>query len=141
MGILAWIVFGLVAGIVAKWIMPGRDPGGFILTVIIGIAGALIGGYLSTLMGMGDISGFDIRSFIIAVLGALILLFIYHRVYKVSKVIYWSHLHGLQFCYQLCFYFIGEVSRQVCAGCCGAFLPLVFKSAPGQASNHCVYMR
>lgn len=80
MGILAWIVFGLLAGIVAKWIMPGRDPGGFILTVIIGIAGALIGGYLSTLLGFGDITGFDIRSFLIAVLGALLLLFIYHRV-------------------------------------------------------------
>jgi uncharacterized membrane protein YeaQ/YmgE (transglycosylase-associated protein family) len=80
MGILAWIIFGLIAGIVAKVIMPGRDPGGFILTVIIGIAGALIGGYVSTLFGFGDISGFDIRSFIIAVLGALVLLFIYHRV-------------------------------------------------------------
>lgn len=80
MGIIAWIVFGLVAGIVAKWIMPGKDPGGFILTIIIGIAGALVGGWLSTLFGLGDISGFDIRSFIIAVLGALLLLFIYHRV-------------------------------------------------------------
>jgi uncharacterized membrane protein YeaQ/YmgE (transglycosylase-associated protein family) len=80
MGILAWIIFGLIAGIVAKVIMPGKDPGGFILTVIIGIAGALIGGYVSTLFGFGDISGFDIRSFIIAVLGALVLLFIYHRV-------------------------------------------------------------
>lgn len=80
MGALYWVIFGLVAGIVAKWIMPGKDPGGIILTIIIGIAGALIGGYLSTLFGLGDISGFDLRSFIIAVLGALILLFIYHRV-------------------------------------------------------------
>jgi uncharacterized membrane protein YeaQ/YmgE (transglycosylase-associated protein family) len=80
MGILAWVIFGLIAGIIAKVIMPGKDPGGFILTVIIGIAGALIGGYISTLFGFGDISGFDIRSFIIAVLGALLLLFIYHRV-------------------------------------------------------------
>lgn len=80
MGILAWIVFGLLAGIVAKLIMPGKDPGGFILTIIIGIAGAIIGGFISTLFGMGDISGFDLRSFFIAVLGALLLLFIYHRV-------------------------------------------------------------
>lgn len=80
MGALYWVIFGLVAGIVAKWIMPGKDPGGIILTIIIGIAGALIGGYLSTLFGLGDIGGFDLRSFIIAVLGALILLFIYHRV-------------------------------------------------------------
>ena len=77
MGIIAWVVFGLIAGIIAKVIMPGKDPGGFILTVIIGIAGALIGGYISTLFGFGDITGFDIRSFIIAVLGALLLLFIY----------------------------------------------------------------
>jgi uncharacterized membrane protein YeaQ/YmgE (transglycosylase-associated protein family) len=80
MGIIAWIIFGLIAGVAAKWIMPGKDPGGFILTVIIGIAGALVGGWISTLFGLGDITGFDIRSFIIAVLGALLLLFIYHRV-------------------------------------------------------------
>ena len=80
MGILAWVVFGLLAGIVAKLIMPGKDPGGFILTVIIGIAGAMIGGFISTQLGLGNISGFDLRSFGIAVLGALLLLFIYHRV-------------------------------------------------------------
>jgi uncharacterized membrane protein YeaQ/YmgE (transglycosylase-associated protein family) len=80
MGILAWVLFGLVAGIIAKLIMPGRDPGGFILTIIIGIAGAMIGGFISTRLGFGDISGFDLRSFAIAVLGALLLLFIYHRV-------------------------------------------------------------
>ena len=80
MGLLVWVIFGLLAGIVAKLIMPGKDPGGFILTVIIGIAGAMIGGFISTWLGFGDISGFDIRSFAIAVLGALLLLFIYHRV-------------------------------------------------------------
>ena len=80
MGILAWIIFGLLAGIVAKLIMPGKDPGGFILTIIIGIAGAILGGFISTLFGLGDISGFDLRSFAIAVLGALLLLFIYHRI-------------------------------------------------------------
>jgi uncharacterized membrane protein YeaQ/YmgE (transglycosylase-associated protein family) len=80
MGILAWIIFGLLAGIVAKLIMPGKDPGGFIITIIIGIAGAMLGGFISTLFGLGDISGFDLRSFAIAVLGALLLLFIYHRI-------------------------------------------------------------
>jgi len=80
MGWLTWIVFGLLAGIVAKLIMPGKDPGGFILTVIIGIAGAMLGGFISTQLGFGNISGFDLRSFGIAVLGALLLLFIYHRV-------------------------------------------------------------
>ncbi|HVI87315.1 MAG TPA: GlsB/YeaQ/YmgE family stress response membrane protein [Dongiaceae bacterium] len=80
MGIILWIIFGLIAGVAAKWIMPGKDPGGLILTIIIGIAGALVGGWISTLFGFGDITGFDIRSFIIAVLGALLLLFVYHRV-------------------------------------------------------------
>ena len=80
MGILAWIVFGLLAGVVAKFIMPGKDPGGFIITILLGIAGAVIGGFLATLIGFGSVSGFDLRSFIIAVLGALLLLFIYRRV-------------------------------------------------------------
>ncbi len=79
MGWLAWIVFGLLAGIVAKFLMPGRDPGGFIITILIGIAGAVIGGFISSALGFGAISGFDIRSMIIAVLGAILLLFIYRR--------------------------------------------------------------
>lgn len=80
MGWLSWIVFGLIAGIIAKFIMPGRDPGGFIITIIIGILGAVLGGWLATQFGLGDVTGFDIRSFIIAVVGALILLFIYRRI-------------------------------------------------------------
>ena len=79
MGWLAWIVFGLIAGIVAKFLMPGRDPGGFIVTILIGIAGAVIGGFISSFLGFGAISGFDIRSMIIAVLGAILLLFVYRR--------------------------------------------------------------
>ena len=59
--------------------MPGRDPGGFIITILIGIAGAVIGGFISSSLGFGAISGFDIRSMIIAVLGAILLLFIYRR--------------------------------------------------------------
>lgn len=80
MGWISWIVFGLVAGIIAKLIMPGRDPGGFIITIVIGILGAMLGGWLATQFGLGDVTGFDIRSFIIAVVGALILLFIYRRI-------------------------------------------------------------
>ncbi|TDQ84321.1 putative membrane protein YeaQ/YmgE (transglycosylase-associated protein family) [Dongia mobilis] len=79
MGWLSWILFGLIAGIVAKFIMPGRDPGGFVITILIGIAGAFVGGWLATQLGLGSITGFDIRSFIIAVAGALILLFAYRR--------------------------------------------------------------
>lgn len=80
MGWLSWIVFGLIAGIIAKFIMPGRDPGGFIITIVIGILGAVLGGWLATQFGLGDVTGFDIRSFVIAVVGALILLFIYRRI-------------------------------------------------------------
>ncbi|HUK41681.1 MAG TPA: GlsB/YeaQ/YmgE family stress response membrane protein [Candidatus Acidoferrales bacterium] len=77
MGILAWIVFGLIAGALAKFIMPGDDPGGFIVTTIIGILGAVIGGFIAVQLGWGDVTGFDLRSFFIAIIGALILLFGY----------------------------------------------------------------
>jgi uncharacterized membrane protein YeaQ/YmgE (transglycosylase-associated protein family) len=77
MGILAWIIFGLIAGALAKFIMPGDDPGGFIVTTIIGIVGAVIGGFIAVQLGYGDVTGFDVRSFVIAIVGALILLFGY----------------------------------------------------------------
>jgi len=78
MGILAWIVFGLIAGIIAKFIMPGRDGGGFILTCLLGIVGAIVGGWLATMFGFGgDISGFDFRSFIVAVIGAIVVLAVF----------------------------------------------------------------
>jgi len=80
MGILSWIVFGLIAGALAKLIMPGDDPGGFIITTLLGIVGAVVGGFVSTFFGFGDVSGFDIRSLFIAIAGALILLFIYRRI-------------------------------------------------------------
>jgi uncharacterized membrane protein YeaQ/YmgE (transglycosylase-associated protein family) len=75
MSLLAWIVLGLLAGIIAKVLVPGRDPGGCILTVFIGVAGALLGGWLSTLLGYGGLSGrLDWRNLIIAVLGSIVLL-------------------------------------------------------------------
>ena len=77
MAILSWIVFGLVAGAVAKLLMPGRDPGGIVITTLIGIAGAVVGGFLATRLGFGTVTGFDIRSFVIAVCGAMILLLAY----------------------------------------------------------------
>jgi uncharacterized membrane protein YeaQ/YmgE (transglycosylase-associated protein family) len=79
MGWLAWILFGLIAGIIAKFLMPGRDPGGFIVTILIGIVGAVIGGFIGNLIGFGGISGFNLPSLVIAVLGAILLLFIYRR--------------------------------------------------------------
>ena len=82
MGILSWIVFGLIAGVLAKWIMPGKDPGGIIVTTIIGVVGAFVGGYVGTLLGLGTVSGFDVRSFFIAILGAVILLAGYRMIKK-----------------------------------------------------------
>lgn len=80
MGWLVWIVLGLIAGIVAKFLMPGRDPGGFIVTIIIGIVGALLGGFISSRLGYGDVTGINIPSIIIAVLGSILLLIIYRAV-------------------------------------------------------------
>lgn len=74
MGILSWIVFGIIAGALAKLLMPGDDPGGIIITVILGILGAVVGGFIAVQLGYGDISGFDFRSFVIAIIGGLVLL-------------------------------------------------------------------
>ena len=79
MGILSWIIFGLIAGILAKVIMPGKDPGGFIVTILIGIAGAMVGGFISTALGFGDVTGFNLSSLGIAIGGALLLLFGYRK--------------------------------------------------------------
>lgn len=79
MGIITWLVMGLVVGALAKWIMPGKDPGGMIVTIIIGIIGALIGGWLSSLVGIGGVDGFNLGSIATATVGALILLWVYRR--------------------------------------------------------------
>lgn len=76
-GLISWVLFGLVAGIVAKLLMPGRDPGGCIVTSLIGIAGALLGGFLASALGFGGVSAWDLRSFVVAVIGAILLLVIY----------------------------------------------------------------
>ena len=81
MGILSWIVFGLIAGIVAKFLMPGSDPGGIIITIVLGILGGVVGGYIGSLLGWGTVSGFDFRSFCLAIGGTLLLLLGY-RVIK-----------------------------------------------------------
>jgi uncharacterized membrane protein YeaQ/YmgE (transglycosylase-associated protein family) len=78
MGILAWILLGLIAGALAKFIMPGQQGSGIILTIVLGVVGALVGGFLGThVFGFGDISGFDLRSIAIAVGGAILVLLLY----------------------------------------------------------------
>ncbi len=80
MGIISWIIFGLLAGLIAKFIMPGKDPGGVFITIALGIAGALIGGFIATSLGYGGVDGFNFGSFIVAVIGSLILLFGYRMI-------------------------------------------------------------
>jgi uncharacterized membrane protein YeaQ/YmgE (transglycosylase-associated protein family) len=80
MGILSWIILGLIVGVLAKWIMPGNDPGGLIVTILIGIAGAFVGGYIGTALGFGDVTGFNLGSLAIATGGSLLLLFAYRKI-------------------------------------------------------------
>ncbi|MFC8225191.1 GlsB/YeaQ/YmgE family stress response membrane protein [Streptomyces sp. NPDC057287] len=79
MGIIAWIFIGLLAGLIAKALMPGKDPGGIIITMLIGIAGGLLGGWLGkVIFGVDSIDGFfDLSTWIAAVVGSLILLVLY----------------------------------------------------------------
>lgn len=82
MGILGWIILGLLAGVIAKAILPGDDPGGIIVTAIIGIVGALLGGLIARALGLGDPIDefFDISTWIAAIVGAIVLLAIYRMV-------------------------------------------------------------
>jgi uncharacterized membrane protein YeaQ/YmgE (transglycosylase-associated protein family) len=77
LSILGWIIFGLIVGVIAKLLMPGRDPGGFFVTILLGIAGALVGGFLGRVAGLygpGDAAGF-----VVSTLGAIALLFAYRK--------------------------------------------------------------
>lgn len=78
MGILVWIIFGLIAGAIAKLIMPGKDPGGIIVTILIGIAGALLAGFVAPSIGV-DLSS-TLNSYIAATVGAVVLLALYRLV-------------------------------------------------------------
>jgi uncharacterized membrane protein YeaQ/YmgE (transglycosylase-associated protein family) len=76
-GVLAWIVFGLIVGVIAKLLMPGRDPGGFIVTILLGIAGAVVAGFLGRLFGLYGPN--DGAGYIMSILGAVLLLFAYRK--------------------------------------------------------------
>jgi uncharacterized membrane protein YeaQ/YmgE (transglycosylase-associated protein family) len=82
MGIIGWILLGLLAGIIAKALLPGDDPGGFIITTLVGIAGALLGGFIAGVLGLGDPIDefFDISTWLAAIIGAVVLLLIYRFV-------------------------------------------------------------
>jgi uncharacterized membrane protein YeaQ/YmgE (transglycosylase-associated protein family) len=76
LGILAWVLFGLIIGLVARWIVPGEAPGGVIADVIVGILGAVIGGWIYGLFGHAGVSGFNLPSMVCALIGAVVLLWL-----------------------------------------------------------------
>lgn len=79
--IIGWIIFGLIAGAIAKLLMPGRDPGGFIVTILLGIAGAVVGGFIGrALWGSSGANDWSIGSFALAIAGAILLLFLYRMI-------------------------------------------------------------
>jgi uncharacterized membrane protein YeaQ/YmgE (transglycosylase-associated protein family) len=78
-GLISWILMGLIAGALGKWIMPGKDPGGIIVTILLGIGGALLGGWIGSLLGIGTVNSFSLGSILLAVGGALIILFLYRK--------------------------------------------------------------
>lgn len=80
MGLLSWIVVGLLAGLLAKWVMPGSDPGGIIVTILVGMAGASVGGFIVSILDGTGATGFNVWSILVATLGALILLALYRLV-------------------------------------------------------------
>ena len=80
MGILSWILFGLVVGVIAKLLMPGRDPGGFIVTILLGIAGALVGGFAGRAMGFYEAN--QTAGWIMSILGAIVLLLLYRMMVR-----------------------------------------------------------
>jgi uncharacterized membrane protein YeaQ/YmgE (transglycosylase-associated protein family) len=86
MGLVSWVIVGALAGLLAKWIMPGSGPGGFLVTVLLGMAGASIGGFFVGILGGTGATGFNIWSILIATFGAVILLFVYGLITRRSSV-------------------------------------------------------
>lgn len=82
MGVLTWIIFGLVAGALAKLIMPGNQNMGWLMTIILGIVGAFVGAFIGQILGFGDVTGFNFKSVLLAVGGSLLVLFIYGKLTK-----------------------------------------------------------
>ncbi len=86
MGLVSWVIVGALAGLLAKWIMPGSGPCGFLVTVLLGMAGASIGGFFVGILGGTGATGFNIWSILVATFGAVILLFVYGLITRRSSV-------------------------------------------------------
>jgi uncharacterized membrane protein YeaQ/YmgE (transglycosylase-associated protein family) len=86
MGLVSWVIVGALAGLLAKWIVPGSGPGGFLVTVLLGMAGASIGGFFVGILGGTGATGFNIWSILVATFGAVILLFVYGLITRRSSV-------------------------------------------------------
>jgi uncharacterized membrane protein YeaQ/YmgE (transglycosylase-associated protein family) len=84
-GVIGWIVFGLIVGVIAKLLMPGRDPGGFIITILLGIAGSLLGGFVGRAMGLYGPN--ESAGFLMSLLGAILLLFLYRMFARPRRVV------------------------------------------------------
>ncbi len=82
MGFLTWIVLGLIAGIIAKWIMPGKDNVGFVMTILLGVGGAFVGGWVGSFAGFGSVGVFSMESIATATAGAILILFAYRLIKK-----------------------------------------------------------
>lgn len=82
MGILSWILLGLVAGALGKYFTPGDDPNGWIVTIVLGVLGAMVGGWIGTQLGVGSVTGFNLGSLVIAVGGTVVVLLGYRLVAK-----------------------------------------------------------
>lgn len=79
MGLISWIILGLIAGALAKFLTPGPDPGGCLVTTLIGIVGASIGGFIGTQLGWGSVDAFDLRGLGLATLGGVLVLVVYRN--------------------------------------------------------------
>ena len=82
MGLITWIVLGLIVGVLAKWLMPGRVPDNWLITILLGIGGAMVGGYLGALLGVATVTGINVVCILLSVIGAAILLYVYKLVVK-----------------------------------------------------------
>ena len=82
MGILSWILMGLIVGVIAKLVMPGPDPGGIFITILLGLGGAFVGGYVGPFLGLGSVTGLNLGSLLLSVGGAVLILILHRTIRK-----------------------------------------------------------